>query len=115
MMLLATRAMHVATDRQVWTYEPDGWPLGVLTGYARDDGVVLEHMIVFPGAPPSTLVSMLAEGAETAWAHGYAFVIFGLPHAMPRRDQLVSLARSVGADVYAQDEQAAHFVLRRPT
>lgn len=106
--------IHHAPDRDVFTYQPDGWPLGVLTGYADGQGgFVLEHMIVFAYAPMTTLVRMLRAGLEEAWARDYASVRFTLPHGFPLASHLDRIGRRLGFAADAQTQDATRYVCRR--
>lgn len=99
---------HVVEGRVVLTYgEP--WPLGFITGYV-DGTFRVEHVVVFPGAPRSTLPKMLAAGLDEAWARGYASVSLLLPHAFPLTPPLMTLARRLGFEWYARDDFATYWV-----
>lgn len=103
---------HVVTNRLVLTWE-DPWPLGVLTGYEHEGGFALEHVVAFPGAPPSTLARMLRAGLTEAWRRGYQHVTLHIPHAYPLAAGLLTLAKRFGFDEYRRDEGASYFVAYR--
>lgn len=105
---------HHAERREVFTYQPGGWPLGVLTGYADGlGGFVLEHVIVFPYAPWTTLMRMMRDGMEEAWSRGYTCVRFRLPQTFPLAPQLEKVGRRVGFVVDATYADETRYVCRR--
>src|SRR5258708_2314755 len=71
--------MHVALNETVCTYEPEGRPLGLITGAfvgEEKKGFYLKHLTVFPGSPKTTLPRMLRELLdETAPEYGVDFVL----------------------------------------
>ena len=105
---------YIVTNRIVYTYQLDGWPAGVLTAYEDGEGVVLEHVIAFPGVPRGTLAAMLEAGLEEAWARGYQYVTFMLPHAFPLTPVLRRLGERLGFTPYAGSESVTWYVRWRP-
>ena len=105
----AIAATHFVSGRWVFTWQPDGWPQGVLTGYLnRADGAVLEHVVAFPGAPKLTLVKMVRAGLAEAWALGYPYVAFHLPADHPNHDGLAALGARCGFHEYATTWWVTH-------
>jgi hypothetical protein len=116
-MTTTTAHAHVATGQLVFTYkdpDPPYWPLGVLTGYERDDGWQLEHVIVFPQAPFGTLLPMLRAGLAEAWHRRYAYVLLTIPHALPTASGLKACAKRVGGLEYAVTPEWSHWVIYAP-
>ena len=105
---------YIATNQIVYTYQPDQWPLGVLTGHRQRNTFVLRHVIVFPGAPPTTLMQMLYGGLDAAWEHGYASVVFHLQHDHPATRGLAAVAARLGFAAYAWDTDRTWYWLPRP-
>lgn len=101
---------HTATDQTVFTYQVDSRPQGVLTGHRTDDYFVLEHVIVFPGAEPSTLLRMLYAGIREAWERGYTAIIYHLPHAFEHTPTLERVGERLGFAEYAQEEDCRWFI-----
>lgn len=88
---------HLVSDRLVFTYQPDGWPAGVLTGYVNQaPAFILEHVVVFPGQPQATLRTLLTLGLEEAWHRQYQYVAFFMPADHPRHRGLTTLATRLG-------------------
>ena len=105
---------HVRTDQLVYTWTPETWPAGVLTGYVgADGGFVLEHVIAFDRTPTSAL-ALVRAGLEAAWEWGFGHVVFQIPHAHPQGAGLQALARRVGARAYQTTATTAFFVRYRP-
>ena len=93
---------HLVSGRVVFTYQPEGWPVGVLTGYVnQSNGFILEHVIAFPGAPKLTLVKMVREGLAEAWAREYQYVAFHVPADHPNHAGLTTLGKRCGFHEYA--------------
>ena len=102
-------ATHLVAGRYVFTYQPDGWPAGVLTGYVNHaQGFILEHVIAFPHAPATTLRKMLKAGLEEAWTREYPYVAFHVPANHPQRDGLVALGTRCGFQEYATSWWVRH-------
>jgi hypothetical protein len=94
---------HFVDHRIVFTYQPERWPEGVLTGYVDlQGGFVLEHVIAFK---PRVLVPMLEEGIDEARRRGYRYLLFGMPHDFPLAKRLTKLATRFGFERYAEDEE----------
>lgn len=89
------RKLHVATDRHVITYEPDGWTAGVITGYVKDTRFVVEHIIA---CQPHALRRMIRSALEGPWS--YRHIVLQIPDAHPRARQLRALARWAGFEEY---------------
>lgn len=100
--------LHFAENRQVITYQENGWPVGVLTGYGLTGGDTwhIEHVIVFPHAPRGTLLRMARAGIAEAWAQYYSKIIFGVPMNHPNAYPLTQLAWRLGFRPYTANEYA---------
>jgi hypothetical protein len=102
-------AAHLVSGRWVFTYEPNGWPAGLLTGYMnKAGGAVLEHVVAFPHTPRLTVVKMLRAALEEAWARDYPYVVFHLPADHPQHDGLAALGTRCGFHEYATTWWTAH-------
>lgn len=102
---------HVALDRIVWTYLPDGQPLGLITGYDDGEGgFVAEQIVRWAGS----LSAMLRAGLEEAWAHRFQHVILMIPSLHAKAEALTLLALRMGFEDYARNDEAAWFVRYRP-
>ena len=100
---------HFVADRMVWTYQPDGWPRGMLTGYLNQaGGFVLEHVVAFPGGTAQTLVKMLRIGMEEAWTREYPYIVIFIPADHPDHPGLTALAKRCGFKEYATSYWVAH-------
>ena len=100
---------HLVSNRMVFTWEPEGWPLGVMTGYLnRANGFVLEHVIAFPGTPKLTLVRMVRAGLQEAWRRDYPYVVFHVPADHPQHAGLTALGTRCGFHEYATTFWVAH-------
>lgn len=99
-MIAAPPRWHIVTERCVFTYQPDGWPVGMYTGFVNEAvGFVLEHVVVFPSAPRGTLLRMLRAALDEA--RDYSYVTFHIPGRFPLRDGLVAVGRRLGFVEYA--------------
>ena len=105
---------HLVTNRVVWTYQPDGWPRGLITGAENEKGFFIEHVVVFPGAPRGTLAAMVRAGLAEAWTRGYRSLGFYLPDAFPLRLRLDHLAQRLGFEPYARDMGEVFYILWHP-
>ena len=105
---------HIVTNRVVWTYQADNWPLGVITGYENEHGFFIEHVIVFPHVPRGTLLRMLRAGMAEAWDRGYCAIRFCLPEEFPLTFQLTSLARRLGFEPYIETMGMTFYIRWRP-
>ena len=105
-------ASHLATDRLVWTYIPNGHPAGVVTGF-RDEagGVVVEQVIRWPQDRSWGLLAMLTAALEEVWRLGAPYAVVLVP---PRKPKLESLALKMGFDPYAETDDGTWFVRYRP-
>lgn len=109
-MILAKKS-HTRTNQVVFTWVPEDWPKGILTGYTdADGGVVLQHVVSFDRTPTSALQLVRAGLAEAFWECGWKYVIFRVPHAHPHAKGLKALARRVGSIEYAIQEGESFFV-----
>jgi hypothetical protein len=105
---------HVVSGRVVYTYSPDGWPAGLVTGFAGLHGAFhIEHVCVFPQASPGALLRMARLGIEEAWAQGYTSLVYGVPRAFPLSPALARLGERLGFVQYAADQTDRYFVLYR--
>lgn len=97
---------HVVTNRIVYTLV-DPWPVGVLTGYEKDGGFCLEHVLSFK---PRYLLKLLRGGIAYAWDKGYAHIVFHVPPDLPLYPGLTAIGQRLGFVEYAPD----YWLLRRP-
>lgn len=102
---------HVAFDRVVFTYQPEGVGLGLVTGFIQDGCFFIEHVHVFPGAPASTLVRMLRTGMEMVWAYGCTRIAAHHTHTHPLAQGLDAVARRFGMRMYHDDIDARHWAI----
>ena len=100
-------AGRLVTDRHVFTYEPNGWPAGVITGYRSGDGFALEHVIAFERGQ---LPALIRAGLEEVQAQGWGFLTFHLPLQFRLAPALGRLAKRMGFVVYAEDAEATYYV-----
>jgi len=103
----------VRHDRIVATWQPGDWPAGVLTGYREGDDFVLEHVIVFGGAPPTALMTMLRAGIEQAWALGCQRIRWHVPHRFAGAKALGEVGRRLGFHMERSDDTMAYYVRAR--
>ena len=105
-------ATHLALNRLVWTWVPNGHPAGVVTGF-RDDagGVVVEQVIRWPQSRSRGLLAMLGAALEEVWSLGAPYAVVLVPIPTPR---LESLALKMGFEPYAETEDGRWFVRYRP-
>jgi hypothetical protein len=95
----------------VLTYEVDGWPCGVLTGYDDEcGGLTLEHVIAWK---PYALRPMLYEGLAYAWERGASYVTFYIKQGHPHAEQLTRLGERFGALQYERCGNFAYYVVHR--
>ena len=101
---------HLATDRLVWTYIPNGHPVGVVTGF-RDEagGVVVEQVIRWPERRSGGLLAMLGAAWEEVERLEAPYAVVLVP---PGR--LESLALKMGFEPYAATPEGTWFVRYRP-
>ena len=107
-----TLTNHLATDRLVWTYLPNGHPVGVITGF-RDEagGVVVEQVIRWSEDRSWGLLAMLDAALEEVWSLGAPYAVVLVPTGKPR---LESLALKMGFEPYAETSEGTWFVRYRP-
>jgi len=105
-------ATHLATNRLVWTYVPNGHAAGVVTGF-RDEagGVVVEQVIRMPPMRPGGLLAMLGAALEEVWGLNAPYAVV-LVSSQNRR--LESLALKMGFEPYAETEDGRWYVRYRP-
>lgn len=98
----------------VWTYAPEGTAIGLITGREQEDGdgLLIEHIVLFPYAPPGQLLRMLHAGVKTAWDSGYLYLQLLIPQGAP--SEFFTLARRMGFEAYEWDDTATWFVRYRP-
>ena len=84
------RELYIVENRIVVTYQPEGWPAGVLTGFVNAaGGFVLEHVI---SLNPTMLIPMLTAAIEEATNRHYRYIRFGIPRDFPIFKKLEMLA-----------------------
>ena len=108
--MIATHSAHVVDAQTVLTYEVDGQPHGVLTGYREGSKFVLCHVIMFPGSPPTTLPRMLHVGVAEAWAGGYEAVLFCVMRSHPMHDALCRVGTRLGFVPYDESAEKGWYV-----
>lgn len=92
-------------ERSVYTWEPDGWPAGLITWYPAEGGPVLEHVVAFK---PSDMRHLVRAGLDFAWRQGYAHVRFQIPAAHPHHRALSGIGRVLGFHEYEPDWWIKH-------
>ena len=96
------------TQRNVWTYVPDRWPAGLISGYRDDDDRFhVEHVVTFRRG---VLLAMLRAGVEAARDEGFTALVITIPVDFPPALGLLRLARRLGFEPYATDPAAYHVV-----
>jgi len=106
MTLLATG--KYLTQRTVWTYLPDRWPAGLISGYGDDEGHFhVEHVVTFRRG---ILLAMLRAGVEVAHDEGFTALVITIPVDFPPALGLLRLSRRLGFEHYATDPVAYHVV-----
>lgn len=106
-------SLYIVGERTVLTYEPEGWPAGVITGYPSAGGFHVEHVVVFPGQPSTALLRMVRLGLEEAWRRGYDSVTFCVPRDFRLTRGLVRLGHRLGFEEYARDQRFVFYVCYR--
>lgn len=103
---------HLAENRLIWTYMPNGHPVGVVTGF-RDEagGVVVEQVIRWPQMRSGSLLAMLEAALEEVWRLEAPYAIVLVP---AENSGLESLALRMGFEPYAEREDGTWFVRYRP-
>lgn len=94
-------SMHRAKLRDVWTWEPEGWPAGLVTGSVNGDRVNIEHVVLFRGRSPRDIFPMLREGIEDATKAGIAVLTFCIPDEHVLAPRLKKLAARYGFEAYS--------------
>lgn len=103
---------HLAENRLVWTYVPNGHPAGVVTGFRDEDGgVVVEHIIRWPQSRSGGLLAMLRAALEEVWRLGVPYAVVLIPD---KNHRLESLALKMGFEPYADTDEGTWFVRYRP-
>lgn len=106
---------YAAEGRWVLTYQPDRWPVGIITGYPDGvGGFAVEHVITISGEPGAVGMAMMRAGLEEAWARGFKYVTYHLPNDYPPAGALREVGRRLG---FVEQERASlrtsHFVCWR--
>ena len=102
--------VHVVDNQTVLTYEIDGKPQGVLTGYADGTKFVLCHVMAFPNAAASTLPRMLHVGLAEAWTRGYEAVLFCIMRSHPQHEALCRVGERLGFVPYDESAEKGWWV-----
>lgn len=100
-------ANHTVRNRIVFTYSPQDWPVGLITGY--DNGracFVLEHVVSFDS---NYLKRLLKSGLAEAVKQGFGAVILGIPHEHPRGKPLRVVAEQLGFHEHNSDSFQTYF------
>lgn len=101
---------HLALNRLVWTYLPQGQPCGFITGYEDETaGFVVEHIVRWSGS----LRAMLRAALEEAWARRFEYVVLMVPAQHVAQPALILLALRMGFREYERTDEAAWFVRYR--
>lgn len=102
----------VEFGRIVYTYlDTAGVPLGAITGYEKDKCFFIEHIMVFPHAPHTTLLRMVASGLKRLAESDIGFrsaTVYWLK-AHPLAAGLAVLAERCGFTQYHEDETTVHW------
>jgi len=102
---------HLATDRLVWTYVPNGHPAGVVTGFRDEEGgVVVEHVIRWPQSRSRGLLAMLGAAWEEVCRLEAPYAVFLI---RDKNRRLESLALKMGFEPYAETPDGRWFVRYR--
>lgn len=110
--MVTTARHHIVTDRIVFTYCPEQWPEGCVTGYRDDrDGIALEHVVAFA---PGIMMPMLRCAIQAAWDLGAQHITICLPHTFPLTPRLALVAQRCGFYCYARDWERAFWIRYRP-
>ena len=90
---------HIVEGRIVYTYQPSGWPEGVLTGFFNTEGgCVLEYVIAWRGG---ALMPMMHAGIAEAWDRGARYILFQIPPDHPQARGLQALAKRMRFEEYS--------------
>ena len=108
--MIPVHSTHVAYSQIVLTYEIDGKPQGVLTGYSENNKFVLCHVMVFPHAQASTLQRMLHVGLAEAWTREYEAVLFCIMKSHPDHEALCRVGERLGFVPYDVNAEKGWYV-----
>lgn len=101
----------VEFNRAVYTYLSDtGLPLGVITGYVKDRCFFIEHVMVFPYAPATTLLRMVSSGIDRLFMSdiGFTSAVVHWKKDHPFARGLEVLAERFGFTKYHVDDECLH-------
>ena len=108
--MMPVHSAHVVDNQTVLTYEVDGKPQGVLTGYVDGTKFVLCHVMAFPNAAASTLPRMLHVGLAEAWTRGYEAVLFCIMRSHPQHEALCRVGERLGFVPYDESAEKGWWV-----
>jgi hypothetical protein len=92
----------------VWTYTPDRWPAGLISGEPTIQHMFrVRHIVTFRRG---ILLAMLHAGVEAAREQGYVALLITIPVDFPPALGLLRVARRLGFESYAIDPAAYHVV-----
>lgn len=104
-------------DGLIAEYRENDRLLGVMTGTvdgeAHPTGLVLQHVMVWPGVPAGTLLRMLMQAEQAAWLRA-EYIILDVEHTHPHATLLHALAERRGFREYAKSEKTTWYIKRRP-
>ncbi len=104
-----TAPVFIVDNRRVLTYQPNGRPLGVVTGHEMGATFIVEHVIVFPGG---SLRALLRAGLEEAWRHYDTLIL-----CLSARYSLArwwTIVERLGFSPYDTEGDLTYFVAYRP-
>ena len=102
-------------------YREDGRLLGVMTAVLKPvvswrNAIVLQHVMLWPGAPNGALVRMLVEVEGAAWAeYSPDAIVLDVEHAHPYAKVLRRLARIRGFRHHSSTDSTTWFIKERTT
>ena len=103
-----TNNLYFARERVVITWQPNGWPAGVVTGYFHDDGFIIEHVVTFAGG---LLSIMTRECLQEACILGLHHLTFKIPKDFVWYNSIVRFARRYNFTKVSDTESESCFRL----
>lgn len=104
---------HIVDQRMIFTYAPKEDALGLISGYGAGTMFVVEHLVVFPGSPETTLRRMVRAALHEAWER-YAVIVFCLPTHWILTSGLRAIGQRLGFVPYATVDGFHWFVAWKP-
>ncbi len=102
------------TPGLLFEYREDTRLLGVITAVYADGIALLQHLMIWPGAPATTLARMVKAVEARLWEDGIESIELDIEHAHLYCDALAFLAWRRGYVVCEQDETTTWFKKERP-